>query len=210
MKVIQKENVALVGLVGTTLLAGGLLTLPGVLASTDAVDEITITVPPSCSLSSTGGDSHTAEILNGQTNSSVGESTIKAYCNDNNGFSIYAIGYTDNELGKTVLTSSTLGSTYDILTGTNTTGNSSWAMKLSTITSPEPTYPLIIAGSVDDTDKEQGDPDYTSFQEVPDDYTLVAKRTSSTDTGENAEGATLKTTYQVHISSTQSAGTYTG
>ena len=210
MKAKHKENITLAGLVGATLLAGGLLTIPGAIASTDVVDEITITVPPSCSLSSTGGDSHTAEISNGQTNSSVGESTIKTYCNDNNGFSIYAIGYTDDELGKTVLTSSTLGQSHDILTGTNTTGNSSWAMKLSTITTPEPTYPLIIAGSTNDTDKEQGDPDYTSFQEVPDDYTLVAKRKSGTDTGTNAEGATLKTTYQVHISNTQSAGTYTG
>ena len=31
-------------------------------------------------------------------------------------------------------------------------------MKLTAITSPTPTYPVIIAGSTDDTDKEQGDP----------------------------------------------------
>ena len=208
MKLSSSTTLTL-GLTSLTLLSG--LILSSSLASADdAVDEVTITVPTSCSMSSTGTNSHTAEILNGQTNSSVGESTIKAYCNDNNGFSIYAIGYTDDELGKTVLTSSTLGSTHDILTGTNTTGNSSWAMKLSTITSPTPTYPIIIAGSTDDTDKEQGDPDYTSFQEVPDDYTKVAYRTSSTDVGANAEGSILKTTYQAYISPTQSAGTYQG
>ena len=42
------------------------------------------------------------------------------------------------------------------------------------------------------------------------DYTLVAKRTSGTDTGQNAEGSTLKTTYQVYISPDQPAGTYVG
>ena len=127
------------------------------------------------------------------------------------GFAIYAIGYTDNEEGRNVLTSSTLGSTYDITTGTAITGNDSqWAMKLSTVTSPTPTYPIIIVGSSDDAEKEQGDPDYTTFQEVPDDYALVAKRTAGTDIGTNAEGATLKSTYQAYISKTQPAGTYTG
>ena len=92
-----------------------------------------------------------------------------------------------------MLTNSTLGSTYDIETGTAITGNDSqWAMKLSTVTSPTPTYPIIIAGSTDDTEKEQGDPDFTTFQEVPDDYAKVSYRTSATDTGTNAEGATLK------------------
>ena len=209
-----KENLTLAGIVGITVLAGAFLTFPSTFADTDAVDEITITVPTSCSLSSTGNNSHTAEISNGQTNSNIGETTIKAFCNDNNGFAIYAIGYTDDTYGKTVLTDTTLGSSYDIPTGTNITGNSSWAMKLSTITSPTPTYPIIIAGSTDDTDREQGDPDYTSFQEVPDTYTLVAKRSSFTDINpegqQTAEGSTLKTTYQAHISNTQSAGTYTG
>ena len=178
---------------------------------TSVVDEINITVPVSCTLSGTGQNSHDAEINNGQYDSAIGETTLKAYCNDNEGFAIYAIGYTDDEEGKNVLTNSTLGSTYDIVTGTATSGNTSnWAMKLSTITSPAPTYPIIIAGTSADTLKEQGDPDFTTFQAVPDDYTKVAYRTSSTDIGTNAEGSTLKTTYQAYISSTQPAGTYTG
>ena len=199
-----------------TLLSGTILMSNSVNADNDSVvDEISITVPVSCTLSGTGMTSHTAEIANGTYTPDIGTTTLKAFCNDNEGFAIYAIGYTDNEDGKNVLTNSTLGSTHDIVTGTatgpvNNVDTSQWAMKLSTITSPTPTYPIIIAGSTDDTDKEQGDPDYSTFQEVPDDYTLVAKRTAGTDIGTNAEGATLKSTYQAYISKTQPAGTYTG
>ena len=206
----------------------GLLAVSSVFAdNTDVVDEVTITVPVSCTMSGVGMTSHTATIPNGiysgtytdpDTSTSyangIGTTTLKAFCNDQNGFSIYAIGYTDTD-GKNVLTSSTLGSTYDIVTGTNTgpvgnTDTSNWSMKLATITSPAPTYPIIIAGSTADTDKEQGDPDYTSFQEVPDDYTKVAYRKASTDVGQDSIGAELATTYAVYISKTQPAGTYTG
>lgn len=170
-----------------------------IVSADDVVDEINITVPVSCNLEGTGMNSHNATLNNGQYNSAIGETTIKAYCNDNEGFAIYAIGYTDNEEGKNVLTSSTLGSTHDIVTGTATSGSTSnWAMKLSTITSPAPTYPITIQNS------------YDSFQEIPDDYTLVAKRTSATDIGAGAEGSTLKTTYQAYVGPTQPAGTYIG
>ena len=210
----MKTKVALITnmLITTTLLSGTILASTLVSADNDSVvDEINITVPVSCTLSGTGMNTHNAEINNGQYNSAIGETTIKAFCNDNEGFAIYAIGYTDNEDGKNVLTNTTLGSTHDIVTGTSISGDTSnWAMKIGTITSPTPTYPIIIAGSNDDTEKEQGDPDYSTFQEVPDDYAKVAYRTSSTDIGTNVEGATLTTTYQAYISPTQSAGTYTG
>ena len=183
---------------------------------TDVVDEIGIEIPVSCTMSGTGTNSHTASIPNGiysgtytdpstNTNyaSGIGTTTIKAFCNDNQGFSIYAIGYTDNEEGKNVLTNSTLGSTYDIVTGTATgpVGSndiSNWSMKLGIITSPTPTYPIAIQNSFDD------------YHAVPDDYTLVAKRETSTDVGQNAVGSTLTTTYAAYISKTQPAGLYKG
>ena len=179
--------------------------------NTDIVDQINITVPVSCTMSGTGQNTHNAEINNGQYNSNIGTTTLKAFCNDNEGFSIYAVGYTDNEIGKNVLTSSTLGPTHDIVTGTAISGNTSnWAMKLATVSDPTPTYPIIIMGSTDDTEKQAGDPDYSAFQNVPSSYTKVAKRESSTDVGTTAEGVTLTTTYQAYISPTQAAGTYTG
>ena len=226
-KVIHKSLLVIIPALVSLLVS--LLVISNVFAdSTDIVDEVTITVPVSCTMSGTGMTSHTATIPNGiysgtytdpDTSTSyangIGTTTLKAFCNDQNGFSIYAIGYTDNIDGKNVLTSSTLGSTYDIVTGTNTgpvnnTDTSNWAMKLATVTSSAPTYPIIIAGSTADTDKEQGDLDYTSFQEVPDDYTKVAYRKASTDVGQNATGAELTTTYAVYISKTQPASTYTG
>lgn len=199
-------------LLTVTILSGIVLSSSIVSADDDSVvDEINITVPVSCTISGIGMNTHNAEINNGQYDSAIGETVMKAYCNDNEGFAIYAIGYTDNEEGNNVLTNSTLGSDYDITTGTTTSGNNSnWAMKLSTTISPAPTYPIIIAGATGDTLKEQGDPDFTSFQAVPDDYTKVAYRTANTDTGTNAEGSTIKTTYQAYISETQPAGTYTG
>lgn len=198
----------------------GLLVFSNVFAdNTNVMDQINITVPISCTMSGTGMNTHNAEILNGDYASNIGETIIKAFCNDNNGFAIYAIGYTDDIYGKNVLTDSTLDSTYDIITGTAMApvgGNdvSNWAMKLSTLSSPAPTYPLIIAGSTDDIDKEQGDLDYSMFQEVPNNYTKVAYRKFATDINpsgqDTAEGSTLKTTYQAYISRAQPAGTYVG
>ena len=96
------------------------------------VDEIDITVPVSCSLSGTGMDTHITELHNTESDSSIGESTITAYCNDLNGFSIYAVGFTNNEYGNNYLIDSNLPSTTNIATGTATSGNTSqWAMKLS-------------------------------------------------------------------------------
>ncbi len=183
-----------------TIMTGAFLSSSVVKAdNTNVVDKISITVPISCTLEGTGMNTHNATINNGQYNSNIGETTLKAFCNDNEGFSIYAIGYTDNLNGKNVLTNSTLGSTHDIATGTAISGDASnWAMKLTTVSDPAPTYPITIQNSFD------------SFHTVPDTYTLVAKRTAGTDIGQAAEGSTLKTTYQAYISQTQAAGTYTG
>ncbi len=186
-------------LISLTSISGFLLSSSRVSADDTVVDEINITVPVSCNLTGVGMNSHAATINNGTYVSDIGTTTIKAYCNDKDGFAIYAIGYTDDTDGKNVMTSSTLGSTHDIATGTGTSGNNSqWAMKLSTQTNPEPTYPVTIQNS------------YNNYHTVPDDYDLVAKRISSTDIGAAAIGSTLTSTYQIYISNSQSAGTYVG
>ncbi len=190
-------------LLGFSIVSGFILASSTVSADNDSVvDEVNITVPLSCTMSGSGMTSHNASIANGTYNSNIGETTITAFCNDNSGFAIYAIGYTDDTDGKNVLTDS-VDTNNDIDTGTATApvggnDNSNWAMKLSTVTSPTPTYPITIQNSFD------------SFHNVPDDYALVAKRTEGTDVGQNAEGSTIKSTYQAYISKTQPAGTYTG
>ncbi len=160
------------------------------------IDRVQVTVPVSCTLSGVGMQSHKATINNGTYTSDIGTTTIKAYCNDKDGFAIYAIGYTDDTDGNNVLTNSELGSTANIATGTGTSGNSQWAMKLATDSNA--TYPLTLQNN------------YNAYHTVPDDYELVAKRTASTDVGSAAVGSTLTSTYQVFISSTQAAGTYNG
>lgn len=167
-------------------------------ATTKVSANASVIVPEACTLSGTNMTSHTAEIPNGTSNSNIGETTMKAYCNDSGGFAVYAVGYTDNEYGKSVLTNAQLGNTHDIATGTGTSGSSQWAMKVSTIASPTPTYPVTIENSFD------------AFHTVPNVFTMVASRNSGTDVGTNAEGSTMKTTYQAYMSSTQLAGTYTG
>ena len=198
---LRNKNIYLtpLGLVGITILSGVFLMSSNSFATdnTDVVDEINITVPVSCSLSGTGMTSHNANIVNGTYQADIGSTTLKAFCNDTNGFAIYAIGFTDDEYGKTVLTNSTLGSTYDIATGTATSGSTSnWAMKLATNSSA--TYAVTL------------DNGFGAYSAVPSAYTKVAHRDSGTDIGTNATGAELTSTYAAYMNQTQPAGTYSG
>ena len=194
--------IAPLGLLSLTVLSGAFLMSSYSHADDSTVDNINITVPVSCSLEGTGMTSHNANMMNGTYQNNIGTTTMKAYCNDNNGFSIYAIGYSDDTYGETHLSSSA-DPTYNIATGTATSGDTSnWAMKLSTPTSPTPTYPLTI-----DSDTNGS---FSSYHIVPSNHTKVAHRDSATDIGTNAEGSTLTSTYAAFVSLTQPAGTYTG
>ena len=206
------------GMVGATILVGGILTLPKVMADDSSVTTATVTVPMACSMSSTTDTAHTAEVPNGIDSrgqdyypDGIGQTTLKVYCNDNEGFSVYAVGYSDDTLGNTYLRDSTLGQTSDILTSTTFTGNTSaWAMKIGVTTG---TYTPIIAGSTGDSEKQSGDTDYSNWAAVPSTYNRVAYRNSGTDVDNNSiytEGARVTTTYAVYISPTQKAGTYIG
>lgn len=207
---LNKTYLVLGGMVGVTMLTGGILTLPGAKADDSVVSTATITVPVSCTMSGTGMNSHTASIENGRKVEGIGTTDIKAFCNDSEGFSIYAVGFTGDTIGNTYLRDTTLGQTDDILTSTTLSGNTSaWAMKLG-VTSG--TYTPIIAGSTADSEKQAGDTDYSDWAAVPASYQRVAYRNSATDldNGSTAEGAQLSTTYAAYISPTQKAGTYMG
>ena len=137
---ISKLNLVTGGLVGMTAVAGGVL-VGGATVSAD-VDDVSIIVPVSCTMTSSGTTSHDAEINNGVYVDEIGTTTLKVVCNDNAGFSIYAAGYTGNEIGGTNSTK-LVGQTNSglIATGTATSGNNSaWAMKLTT--DPTATYPI--------------------------------------------------------------------
>ncbi len=150
-----------------------------------------MTVATSCTLYGTVDTPHTATIAPGIYTEGIGQTTIKAVCNDINGFSLYSIGYTGNTAGNTVL-SSDAGSTYDIPTGTATSGTSNWAMKVNAVTGP--TTPTIYNS-------------FDNYHSVPSDYTKVAGYSGTTD---STDGSSVTTTYAVYIAPSQMTGTYTG
>lgn len=194
--ILTPPKIILLCLTSLTLTTGFILSSVNVSADTSSTDNVSVTVPVSCSLSATVDTEHTAEINNGTYTSNIGTTTLKTFCNDSEGFAIYAIGYTNNEEGNNVLANSSLDNTYDIATGTATSGDTSnWAMKLT----PAPgTYAPTIQNS------------FNSYHIIPSDYTLVASRASNTDIGDNATGSSLTATYAAYVSQTQPVGTYAG
>ena len=195
----MKNNITTTALGGLTIISVvSTLSLSSVFATdnTDAVDSISIGVPISCSMEGTGMTSHNATINNGTYQADIGTTTLKAYCNDDEGFAIFAAGYTGDEIGGTNSTK-LVGTNGNIVTGTATSGNTSnWAMKLATNSGA--TYPITLDNS------------FGAYSAVPASYTKVAHRDSGTDIGTGATGASLTTTYAAFVSQTQPAGTYSG
>ena len=177
-----------------------------VIADNDTVvDQINITVPASCSFSDeviSGDTAHTRTAQNGQYQSEIGTTTFKTYCNDLGGYSVYAIGYSNDEYGNTLMKHNS-DSNNDFNTGTATSGNTSeWAMKLIPVTG---TYAPTIQSDTNGS--------FASYHIVPSTYTKVATFPSQTDapvSGTPGIGSAFKSTYAAWISATQPAGTYTG
>ena len=102
--IVNKAMIVTSGLVMLTLTMGMLL-VSGVVRADDSVSvQASITVPIACTMTGTGMDSHTATLSPGtysgasgsEYENGIGKTTMTAICNDDNGFSIYAIGYTGN------------------------------------------------------------------------------------------------------------------
>ena len=166
-------------------------------SSGSGVDQIQFSLSVSCTLSSAVDSAHTKEITNGTYHSDVGKTTITTLCNDGNGYSVYAVGYSNNEEGNTKLINAEHPE-YSIDTGLATSGLiSNWAMKLNNIPDdPSPTPPTIES-------------DYNDvYGIVPPYWTKVAGRASGTT--DMAQGSSFATTYAVYASSSQYAGTYRG
>ena len=101
-----------------------------------------VTVGTACTFTATVDSAHSANISNGIYGTDIGKTILNTVCNDSGGYAIYAIGFSNDKYGATDL-SSDISSTYDISTGTNTSGDSSsWAMKLAS--EPGPQSPLPI------------------------------------------------------------------
>ncbi len=167
----------------------------------------TVHVAEACTMTATNNTPHTAEIANGlysggisEYSNGIGKTTLKVVCNDASGFSIYAVGYTNNEYGNTKLMSNEQDATAPIInTGTYDSGNTSaWAMKVSPVTG---------------TFAPTSDNSFNSFHNIPNVYTRVAYRTSGTDMNSDpslATGSSVEATYAAYVSPNQPAGTYVG
>ena len=162
----------------------------------------TITVPEACTFSGTVNTPHRAEVPAGTYVTDIGSTTFKVVCNDSNGYSIYAIGYTgkrekndnNNVLDATI--GGTLTPANNIASGTATSGNTSnWAMKLTPVTGA---YAPTITNS------------YNNYNTVPLTSTKVAELTSATDGGNNPTGSSFTATYSAYVTGNQPAGTYDG
>ena len=159
-------------------------------------DNLAISVPSSCTLSSSVDSEHSASIVNGRYEEGIGTTTLSTFCNDKNGYSVYAIGDSLNSEGNNTLVSD-INSNYDIPSGTATSGDTSnWAMKLS-----------LKAGDISTTPPSIIDP-FTNYSTVPTYWTRVA--TISASTTDMEKGSSFTTTYATYISPTQAAGTYLG
>ena len=212
-------------LVIATILVGAILSSIPVSADNDSVvDEVSITVPVSCTMSGAGMNTHNADIANGIYTPDIGTTTLHAFCNDSEGFSIYAAGYTGNEIGATnsnKLVGTTASGNSVIESGIATSaGNpdiSNWAMKLAiTQDSGDTTTkafaidsaPNVALPSTAESGATQAP--FSDYHVVPNEYVKVAHKNSMTDMTATTGGVKLTTTYAAYISKTQPADTYSG
>ena len=221
----MSKNLALL-LSTITLLSGVALASSHVSAEdTSVVDEINITVPIACTMSGTGMQSHNAEIANGTYTPDIGSTTLHAFCNDNEGFAIYAAGYTGNEVGGTnsnKLVGTNASSNATIESGIATTAGSpdisNWAMKLTMTqdsgdTTTDNAFTIDSAPNVSlPSQAESGatQAPFSAYHVVPNEYVKVAHKNSMTNMTETTGGVKLATTYAAYISKTQPADTYSG
>ena len=219
---------SLLSLPTITILMLGIILASSIVSAdnnTSTVDGINITVPVSCTISGTGMNTHNANINNGLYEDDIGSTTLHAFCNDNEGFAIYAAGYTGDEVGGTnsnKLVGTTASGNATIESGIATSaGNpdlSNWAMKLaisqdSGDTTGTNAFTIDSAPNVDlPSEAESGatQAPFSSYHVVPNEYTKVAHKNSGTDMTTTTGGVKLTTTYAAYISKTQAADTYSG
>ena len=180
------------------LVLGVILLLPaifmqGAYAESTTTDNISVNIPVSCSMTSTIGSAHTAVVELGTYEDEIGETTFSVFCNDAGGFAVYAVGYSDNTYGNTVMKPSVLDASNGIVTGTAISGNTSnWAMKLTAVSG---TYaPTLATG-------------FNNYHAIPNEYTKVVSFAANTD---SVSGSSFKSTYAAYVSQAQAADTYTG
>ena len=202
-----------IALCSATLLSTILLSSSIVSADTDSTDTVSLTVPIACTMTGEG-TSHTATLDPGtysgatgnEYENGIGKTTLTAICNDDNGFSIYAIGYTGNQYegeNHTKLIGQSTSSTIATKAYASGDTTSNWSMKLTKVTDATVSYnPQNFTISTG----------YDNWHAVPDTFAKVAEYHANTgsSTTDTTLGVKLETTYAAYISSSQPADTYAG
>ena len=129
----------------TTLLAGLILANSSSRATDNAKhgSAVAVSVNSSCTLK--GGsdgtsttDSVYSATMNAGTTEEITGSKLTAVCNDPNGYSLYAIGYSGDSYTPPTNTQM-IGASGNINTGTSGTAASWWAMKINPVSGNNPT-----------------------------------------------------------------------
>ena len=182
-------------LIATGAAAVALAAMPALGAFADVTDTVILTISSSCSVGQTQGSPVTGTGKTMEETSAVNShlytwdadgsqgGTLKVTCNDASGWNVKAVGSSN---GSPVTSMATSGTGTPIVTGTATSGaTSNWMFK--------------VAGA--GVTANEG---YANWSAVPATATKVA-----TGGGAISEGQ-INTGYQVWVSATQEAGTYTG
>jgi hypothetical protein len=214
---IMRETKLITLLLTVTSFSGVALTSMKVSADTEVIDQVRLTVPIACTM--TGENtSHTATLDPGtysgasgsEYENGIGKTTLTAICNDDNGFSIYAIGYTGNQYegeNHTKLVGQSTNSTISTKAYASGDTTSNWSMKLTKVTDSTISYNPQNLTIQSDTEGS-----FDTWHSVPDSYTKVAEYHANTGSSatDTTLGVKLETTYAAYISSSQPADTYVG
>lgn len=175
--------------------AVALAAMPALGAFADVTDTVILTIPDSCSVGQTSssqtGGGVTLQELNAVNEhlyswdaDGTAGGTLKVSCNDASGWQVKAVGAST---GTPVTSMAASGSGTPIVTGTATSGaTSNWAFKVAGTTG------VTVVST------------YQNYAAVPATATKVAGGSGAVSEG------TIYTGYQVWVSATQQADTYTG
>lgn len=180
-----------------TLLFGLLLSGPQASADSSTVVDIAVEISASCSIVASR-ESVSNTIIPGNSGA-IGDTTIKAICNDPAGLAVYAAGYAKDTQGNNNLVNTVGGDDINIrtyVTASGTPPQSEWNMTINGITG---TYAPTIVSEFDG-----------AAHIIPQQYTKVAYRNAMTDIGTSATGAQFTAAFNAYIANDQASGTYTG
>ena len=221
MKTSHIITASSIGLFSLTILSGVILSSNTTSADTEVIDQVRLTVPIACTM--TGENtSHTATLdpgtYSGATGSEyangIGKTTLTAICNDDNGFSIYAIGYTGNSYDSenhTKLVGANTGGTIATKAYASGDTTSNWSMKLTKVDNPQSGDPITY-NPQNLTIQSDTEGSFDIWHSVPASYTKVAEYHANTgsSTTDTTLGVKLETTYAAFVASNQPADTYIG